>query len=71
MEMPPTMLTKQEIQHALQVCDAVSLQNWVAFFRLYDAAPNMGQYLMDHMAQKVRFAALKTLAKGCVSVCFS
>jgi len=42
------------VQHAVSVVQALRRGNFVRFFRLYDAAPNMGQFVLDSLVPKVR-----------------
>jgi SAC3 family protein LENG8/THP3 len=65
-ELTPEMLQSAEVTHALEVVTAATTENYHRFFKLYLKAPNMGQYLMDHLFSRIRFAALKTMAKSYV-----
>eukprot|EP00250_Pteridium_aquilinum_P020939 c24992_g1_i2 orf=676-3387(-) len=52
------------IKHALAVRAAVAAGNYTTFFRLYRAAPNLGTYLMDLYVEKMRFEALRCMARA-------
>ena len=49
------------VAHALRVCTAVSQRNYVKFFALHRAAPNMSAFLMDYMVPAQRSLALRTI----------
>jgi hypothetical protein len=53
-----------EVQNALGLLRSLSSSNWVAFWRLADAAPNMGSYILDLMLPKCRLQALRTLLRA-------
>lgn len=64
-------LTPQEtrdasVVHALSVRQALGTGNYTKFFRLWNSAPKMGAYLMDHFVPRERVSALLTMAKACV-----
>ncbi|XP_020248458.1 SAC3 family protein A isoform X2 [Asparagus officinalis] len=52
------------VKHALAVSSAVSSGNYVQFFRLYKAAPNLNTSLMDLYVEKMRFSAIKCMCKS-------
>lgn len=52
------------VKHALEVRRAFSSSNYVRFFRLFQSAPNMGAWLMDHFLARERMAALATITKA-------
>jgi hypothetical protein len=52
------------ITHALKVRVAVADNDYHAFFRLQDACPNLGAYLMDTMIPQVRAIGLKCMLKA-------
>ncbi|XP_072966382.1 SAC3 family protein A-like isoform X2 [Typha angustifolia] len=54
----------EAVKHALAVHSAVSSGNYVLFFRLYKTAPNLNTCLMDLYAEKMRFEAVKCMAKS-------
>ncbi|WVR06688.1 hypothetical protein IAU60_003720 [Kwoniella sp. DSM 27419] len=52
------------VKHALDVHAALATSNYVRFFRLFLAAPNMSGYIMDHFVERERIAALAIMSKG-------
>ncbi|KAL6580820.1 SAC3 protein A [Orobanche minor] len=52
------------IKHALSVRSAVTSGNYVTFFRLYKTAPNLSTFLMDLYVEKMRYAAVKCIARS-------
>lgn len=58
------------VSHALAVRLAASQGNYAKFFRLFNAAPKMGGYLMDHFVPRERVKALVTMTKACVLISF-
>lgn len=54
------------IAHALAVREAVAMNNYHRFFKLYVDAPNMAGYLMDPMVPTMRLRALRTICKAYV-----
>ncbi|KAJ3669159.1 hypothetical protein LUZ60_011109 [Juncus effusus] len=54
----------EAVKHALKVRSAVSSGNYVLFFRLYKSAPNLNTSLMDLYVEKMRFEAVKSMAKA-------
>jgi len=59
-----TVFESDAVQNALGLLRALSSANWVAFWRLADAAPNMGSYILDYMLPKCRLQALRTLLRA-------
>lgn len=62
-------LTLEQLQdpsviHAIAVRQAVSQGNYTKFFRLFNAAPKMGAYLMDHFVPRERVQALVIMTKA-------
>jgi hypothetical protein len=51
------------IRHALDCLHALNLENYVRFFRLYANTPNMGGYLLDPVAEKLRQKVVRVLCK--------
>lgn len=49
--------------HALQVREAVCMDDYAAFFKLYGAAPGMGRALLDMFVSVVRWRALNALVR--------
>lgn len=56
------------VQHALKVQTALATSNYHSFFRLFNDAPNMGAYMMDHFVDRERVIALSTMSKAYVSL---
>lgn len=52
------------VAHALHVRTAMRAGNYHAFFQLYQTAPNMNAYIMDHFMEHARVQALLILAKS-------
>ncbi|CAL4973273.1 unnamed protein product [Urochloa decumbens] len=52
------------VKHALEVRSAVLSGNYVLFFKLYKAAPNLNSCLMDLYAERMRFEAIKCMSKS-------
>jgi hypothetical protein len=52
------------VKHALAVQNAMATGNYHRFFKLYEAAPNMGAYLMDHFVTRERMVALTMMSKA-------
>jgi hypothetical protein len=52
------------IAHALSVREALTSRNYHRLFRLYNAAPNMGGYLMDFFVERERVAACCIIFKS-------
>jgi len=50
------------VSHAISVVKAVDAGDYHQFFSLYLASPNMSDYLLDLMMDKIRTKALKTIA---------
>lgn len=60
----PKMRTDPAIVHALGVRQAVALNDYHCFFKLYIGAPNMAGYLMDVMVLAIRLKALRAMCKS-------
>ncbi|KAL5531662.1 hypothetical protein ACEPAG_4539 [Sanghuangporus baumii] len=56
--------SQKAIRHALEVQRAMSGNNYHAFFELYNNAPNMGAYIMDHFVDRERTKALIVISKA-------
>ncbi|KAE9618546.1 hypothetical protein Lalb_Chr02g0143871 [Lupinus albus] len=52
------------VQHALAVRAAVTSGNYVAFFRLYRAAPNLNTCLMELSVEKMRYKAVSCMCRS-------
>ncbi|KAJ8575422.1 hypothetical protein ON010_g3799 [Phytophthora cinnamomi] len=52
------------IAHALAVRQAVAMNDYHRFFKLYVDAPNMAGYLMDVMVPAIRLSALRAICKA-------
>jgi hypothetical protein len=52
------------IAHALAVRQAVAMNDYHRFFKLYVGAPNMAGYLMDVMVPAIRLGALRAMCKA-------
>ena len=64
------------ISHALQVREAVAFGDYLSFFRLHTATPNLGMYLTSLLVPMMRVRALRRMAKAYrpsldVSVCLA
>ncbi|KAJ9074148.1 hypothetical protein DSO57_1009227 [Entomophthora muscae] len=58
-----TQLTQQQksdaaIKHALQLRSAISSLNYVQFFQLYQSAPNLGRFMINHFLERERIRAM-------------
>jgi SAC3 family protein LENG8/THP3 len=51
------------VRHALRVRSALVTGNYHRLFKLYDDAPNMNAYIMDHFVERERVKALHVIAK--------
>ncbi|KAI4351370.1 hypothetical protein L6164_005742 [Bauhinia variegata] len=54
----------EAVKHALAVRAAVTSGNYVAFFRLYKAAPNLNTCLMDLYVEKMRYKAVNCMCRS-------
>ncbi|GAV77256.1 SAC3_GANP domain-containing protein [Cephalotus follicularis] len=52
------------VKHALAVRAAVTSENYVLFFRLYKAAPNLNTCLMDLYVEKMRYKAVNCMSRS-------
>ena len=57
------MAQQPAVAHALQVREAVCMDDYAAFFKLYGAAPGMGRALLDMFVSVVRWRALNALVR--------
>ncbi|KAF5467208.1 hypothetical protein F2P56_017057 [Juglans regia] len=54
----------EAVKHALAVRAAVTLGNYVLFFRLYKTAPNLNSCLMDLYVEKMRYKAVSCMSRS-------
>lgn len=54
---------EQAVEHALKVRAALVSGNYHGFFELYQDAPNMNAYIMDHFVERERINALLIMSK--------
>ncbi|KAL1585115.1 hypothetical protein WHR41_06528 [Cladosporium halotolerans] len=54
----------ESVAHALQVRAALASGNFVKFFRLFQATPYLGAYLLDMIVPRERLAALSTICRS-------
>jgi hypothetical protein len=54
----------QGVAHALKVREAVAMNDYHRFFKLYADAPNMSAYVMDPMIPTIRLRALRVICKA-------
>ncbi|GAA6028619.1 hypothetical protein JCM8097_007314 [Rhodosporidiobolus ruineniae] len=67
-ELTPDETRDPSVSHALAVRLAVSQGNYTKFFRLFNAAPKMGGYVMDHFVARERVTALVTMCKAYLQI---
>ncbi|POM71878.1 Leukocyte receptor cluster member 8 [Phytophthora palmivora] len=60
----PKLRADPAIAHALAVRQAVAMNDYHRFFKLYVDAPNMAGYLMDVMVPAIRLSALRAMCKA-------
>lgn len=63
-QLTPAEKADPSIHHALQVHAALATSNYVRFFRLFSAAPNMSGYIIDHFVERERMSALAVMSKA-------
>ena len=63
-QLTPNEKADTGVHHALQVHAALATSNYVRFFRLFNTAPNMSGYIMDHFVERERVTALGIMCKG-------
>lgn len=63
-QLTPTEKSDPGVHHALQVHASLATSNYVRFFRLYNSAPNMSGYIMDHFIERERMTALTIMSKA-------
>jgi hypothetical protein len=54
----------EAVSHALQVRQAVQLDNYHKFFQLYKKTPNMGAYILDLMLENYRAQSLQRICRA-------
>jgi len=60
----PAEKNNENVDHALQVRQALATRNYHRLFRLYNSAPHMGGYLMDFFVERERVAACCIICKA-------
>lgn len=65
-QLTPRQKVDAAVQHALSVSRALSMGNYHSLFHLYEDAPNMGAYIMDHFINRERVKALLVITKAYV-----
>lgn len=60
----PELRTQPAVSHALQVRKAIFAGDFKAFFRLYQAAPNLGRVFMDVALPKLRYRVLNIMVRA-------
>ncbi|KAK2465642.1 hypothetical protein APHAL10511_002186 [Amanita phalloides] len=63
-QLTPRQKADRAVQHALGVSRALSMGNYHSLFHLYEEAPNMGAYIMDHFINRERVKALLVITKA-------
>jgi DNA-binding transcriptional regulator YbjK len=69
-QLTPSEKSDPGVAHALQVHASLATSNYVRFFRLFNNAPNMSGYILDHFVERERISALAIMSKGCVELSF-
>ncbi|KAK4687868.1 SAC3 family protein LENG8/THP3, partial [Tremellales sp. Uapishka_1] len=67
-QLTPKEKSDPGVHHALQVHASLATSNYVRFFRLFESAPNMSGYIMDHFVERERMTALTTMSKSYMSL---
>ena len=65
-QLTPTEKSDPGVHHALQIHAALATSNYVRFFRLFNTAPNMSGYILDHFVERERMSALTIMSKAYV-----
>jgi len=65
-QLTPRQKADDAVKHALSVSRALSMGNYHSLFQLYEDAPNMGAYIMDHFINRERVKALLVITKAYV-----
>ena len=63
-QLTPAEKTDPGVHHALQVHAALATSNYVRFFHLFNTAPNMSGYILDHFVERERVTALGIMSKA-------
>ena len=63
-QLTPSEKSDPGVHHALQVHASLATSNYVRFFRLFNSAPNMSGYIMDHFVERERMSALAMMSKA-------
>ncbi|EPZ31767.1 SAC3/GANP/Nin1/mts3/eIF-3 p25 domain-containing protein [Rozella allomycis CSF55] len=63
-ELKPVQKENLAVSHALKVKSAISISDYYSLSQLYNEAPNMGVYLMDHFMPRERFKAMVSICKA-------
>lgn len=66
-QLTPSEKSDPGVAHALQVHASLATSNYVRFFRLFNNAPNMSGYIMDHFVERERMSALAIMSKASVT----
>ena len=69
-QLTPAEKADAGVHHALQVHASLATSNYVRFFRLFNSAPNMSGYIMDHFVERERVSALLIMSKAYVCSTF-
>ncbi|EIW67776.1 hypothetical protein TREMEDRAFT_33569 [Tremella mesenterica DSM 1558] len=67
-QLTPAEKADPGVHHALQVHAALATSNYIRFFRLFNVAPAMSGYIMDHFVERERMSALGIMTKGYMSL---
>ncbi|KAF9477776.1 hypothetical protein BDN70DRAFT_907106 [Pholiota conissans] len=63
-QLTPRQKANEAVQHALEVQRAQAMGNYVKLCTLYNNAPYMGAYIMDHFIDRERIKALMVITKA-------
>ena len=63
-QLTPKQKEQGAVKHALDVQRVMLINNYHTFFELYQNAPNMGGYIMDHFVDRERTRALIIMSKA-------
>ena len=66
-QLTPRQKASKSVQHAFSVQRAQAMGNYVKLCELYNDAPFMGAYIMDHFIDRERMKAMMVITKACVS----